>query len=124
MPQWLNDATKIINYICTIVFCLEAILKIVSENYKDYFRDNWNKFDFGICVVTLISLIIDTSVHFNTGRRASIIRSFRVARILRMFKRAKVLRMIIDTLIITLPSFANMGGLLMLILFIYAVLGV
>ena len=41
-----------------------------------------------------------------------------------MIKKAKVLRMIIDTFIITIPSFINMGGLLFLILFIYAVLGV
>jgi len=32
--------------------------------------------------------------------------------------------MIVDTFIITLPSFANMGGILLLILFIYSVLGV
>jgi len=41
-----------------------------------------------------------------------------------MIKRAKLLKLIVDTFIITLPSIANMGGMLLIILFIYAVLGV
>jgi len=46
-----------------------------------------------------------------------------VLRIFRLIQRAKVLKIIIDTLIATLPSLANVGGLLLLILFIFSVLG-
>ena len=63
------------------------------------------------------------TTHFSVGGKATIARAFRVARLFRIIKKAKVLRIIIDTLIVTLPSLMNVGGLLLLIIYIYAVLG-
>jgi len=57
------------------------------------------------------------------GGKATIARAFRVARLFRIVKRAKVLKIIIDTLIVTLPSVMNVGGLLLLIIYVYAILG-
>jgi hypothetical protein len=39
-------------------------------------------------------------------------------------KKAKSLRMIFNTFVITIPSLANVGGLLILLLYLYSILGV
>ncbi len=50
-------------------------------------------------------------------------RAFRVLRVLRLVRRARQLRIMIDTLMISLTSMINVGGLLALLIYIYAVLG-
>lgn len=51
-------------------------------------------------------------------------RAFRIGRIFRLITKAKFLRVIFNTIIITLPSLANVGALMILLLFIFAILGV
>lgn len=42
----------------------------------------------------------------------------------RLVQKAKYLKVIFTTFLVTIPSLANIGGLLFLLIFIYAVLGV
>eukprot|EP00945_MAST-04E_sp_MAST-4E-sp1_P008438 g8438.t1 len=89
----------------------------------------WNIFDFTIVVGTLVGLFFQwTSTGGTAGGNvtmiAMIIRTFRICRIVRLVKRAKSLRMLFNTLLLTLPGLANVGSLLFLFLFIYAIMGV
>ncbi len=43
------------------VFVAEAVIKIIGLGPTDYFRDNWNKFDF-ILVVSSLSMDVTISV--------------------------------------------------------------
>ena len=52
-----------------------------------------------------------------------ILRVFRVFRILRLLKNLTGVRNLITTLVLSLPSLGNVGSLLGLLIFIYAVLG-
>ena len=52
-----------------------------------------------------------------------VLRVFRILRILRLLKGAKELRNLMVTMILSFPSLLNVGSLLALVLFIYAVLG-
>lgn len=122
MPKSIDLAVQIINYIFSVIFILEAIIKIVALGFE-YFKDSWNIFDFLIVIATIISTILELATNMN-GARATVVRAFRVARVFRIIKRAKVLKIIVDTFIVSLPSLLNVGGLLLIILFIYAVLGV
>ena len=90
---------------------------------KTYFRDGWNLFDFFIVALSNISLILTYTSGFSLGSSASVIRSFRVGRVFRLINKAKKLRLIFNTLLITLPALANIGGLLFLFLFIYSIIG-
>ena len=60
----------------------------------------------------------------SSGNVATIFRCARLGRVLKLINRAQNLRMIFNTFIITLPSLANIGLLLVIILFIYMVGGV
>jgi voltage-dependent calcium channel L type alpha-1D len=122
-PENLSNYLEIINYGFAAVFTLEAIIKLVAIK-SAYFRDGWNVFDFIIVLGTYIGIIITETTRFTVGSQATLIRTFRIGRVLRLVKRAKSLRMIFNTFVITIPSLANVGGLLMLFLSIYSILGV
>ena len=53
-----------------------------------------------------------------------VLRVIRILRILRLLKGAKQLRDLIVTMILSFPSLLNVGSLLCLVIFIFAVLGV
>ena len=112
-----------VNYFFTAIFALEAVIKIIALG-KIYFKDGWNIFDFIIVVISIVSVLISKNTSFNLGGATTIVRTFRVARIFRLVKRAKSLKLVFNTFIISIPALANVGSLLLLLLYLYAVLGV
>ena len=75
-------------------------------------------------LLTIASVFVSINTTFNVGGATTIIRTFRIARIFRLIKRAKSLKLVFDTFILTLPALANVGSLLLLLIYLYAVLGV
>ena len=121
----LVNILESINYFFTGVFTLEAIIKIIGLGFKGYFSKGWNVFDFIIVVISYVTLIIGLTVSGAVGpKQATVARAFRIGRIFRLIKKAKFLRVIFNTIIFTIPSLANVGALMMLLLFIFAILGV
>jgi len=111
-----------LNDMFSYLFLAEAILKITALR-KRYFQENWNVFDLAIVISSLLGQVIDFVIGSNFSQNATLIRTLRVVRVLRLIKRAKLLKVVIDTIINTLPSIANVGSLLFLILYIYSILG-
>jgi hypothetical protein len=68
-------------------------------------------------VVSIVGLFV------NAGVGANVVRVFRIARAFRLIKRAKALNALFQTLVLSLPSLWNIGSLLFVLFFIYAVLG-
>ena len=62
--------------------------------------------------------------NIDVGSISTIIRSFRIARVLKLIKTAKNLQQIFQTFILAIPELINVGALLILFLFLFAVLGV
>ncbi|KAA0159275.1 hypothetical protein FNF28_05910 [Cafeteria roenbergensis] len=126
-PTAYSTAMEIINYVFAGIFTIEAILKISAMGCK-YFRGSedsaWNIFDFVIVLGTNIGIILQLALGLNVGSVATVVRTFRVGRIFRLVQRAKKIQFYFSTLIQTLPSLGNIGGLLFLLFFIYAVMGV
>jgi hypothetical protein len=102
---------------------VEAAIKLVAYKGR-YFKDGWNVFDFIIVVGTGIGLLLKYGMGLDIGAVATAVRTFRVARILRIVKRASSLRILFATLVRTLPSLWNVGAILVLLTYIYSVLGV
>ena len=50
-----------INLGFTIIFLLEADIKLIGMGPKRYFADDWNKFDFFVVVASMIDLILEWS---------------------------------------------------------------
>ena len=54
----------------------------------------------------------------------TLFRIFRIGRVVKLIKSAKRLNVIFSTFILTLPAMANLGSLLLLLIYIYTILGV
>ncbi len=71
----------------------------------------------GIIITALDGLSIKSAI--------TLLRSFRILRILRLLKRVgKSLYMIFNTFVITIHTLANIGSLLVLIIYMYAIIGI
>ncbi|HMN97769.1 MAG TPA: ion transporter [Phycisphaerales bacterium] len=99
------------------IFVVEALMKMGARWPRpwEYFRDPWNCFDFVIVVLCLIPAI---------GPYAAIARLARVLRALRLITTVPKLQLIVNSLLKGLPSMAYVGLLLLLLFYVYAVLGV
>ena len=100
-----------------VIFVAEAAAKLYAMYPTAYFSDRWNGFDFFCVVITLTGYIS------GTGGMASVLRVLRLARVFRLVRKLKGLRMLFNTLIASLPGLINIGALLFLLCFVYAVLG-
>lgn len=62
-------------------YFLEAFLKI-GAMHKNYFKDNWNVFDFLNIALTIIVMIIGTAMNNKASvAQATIIRSLKIGRL-------------------------------------------
>ena len=121
----MQGSFEIANYVFTIIFTIEAIIKIIALGFRSYFTKGWNVFDFLIVVVSYITFILGFYVSATIGpKEATIARAFRIGRIFRIIKKASFLRVIFNTIVITFPALANVGALLVLLLVIFSILGV
>ena len=109
-------ALSIADYLFVTIFVLEAVMKIAGYGFKPYIMVNWNKFDFVISIVGVVGLLTDELPGL------SILRLFRVGRLLRLLNKMKTLNALFWTLVYSIPSVWNIGLLLFVILFIYAVI--
>ena len=57
---------RISNYFFTLVFFIEAVLKLYVYRWA-YFKTSWNKFDFFVVVASLIDLAIELSLPTQEG---------------------------------------------------------
>ena len=122
-PEVLPRILEVINYVFAGIFTVEAAIKIIAFR-KHYFLDGWNVFDFAIVIGTYIGITVSATTSVSVGPQTTIIRSFRILRILRLIRKARSLQLIFNAFVITIPSLANVGGLLFLLLYLYAILGV
>ena len=112
-----------INYIFVTIFTIEAIVKIIAQK-TDYFRDSWNIFDFTVVVATLIILILNWSgVGKNIEIMGTILRTLRIGRVFRLIKKNEKLNEIFQTLIDATPAMGSLGLLLMLLIFMFSIIG-
>ncbi len=123
VKAWYDGAMLVFSYI----YYAEAILKI-SALRGDYFRDSWCRFDFFLVCTTLLVQFGSELLEFlpMPPMLFRVLRILRILRILRLLKdkRAKGLKDLLMTMVLSFPSLINVGSLLMLLIFMYSVLGV
>ncbi|CDW88224.1 voltage-gated ion channel superfamily [Stylonychia lemnae] len=130
MLSWYGQAQEsiiildYINYVFAGIFTIEALLKITGLGPINYFKERWNVFDFIVVAGTIGSILITLFTSVTLGAATTFIRAFRISRIFRLIKRARRLKIIFETFIVTIPALTNVGGLLVLFLYIYSILGV
>jgi hypothetical protein len=123
-PEGVTQATEIINYIFTAIFTSEAVIKLMAMGVNEYCKNPWNIFDFFIIIGSLGSIFLYFYLDVPVKGAITIVRSFRILRVIRLIRRAKSLNLIFNTFVITMPALINIGGLLLLVIYLYAIVGV
>ncbi|XP_075420640.1 voltage-dependent T-type calcium channel subunit alpha-1H isoform X1 [Tenrec ecaudatus] len=127
-PKALDEALKYCNYVFTIVFVVEAVLKLVAFGFRRFFKDRWNQLDLAIVLLSIMGITLE-EIEMNAALPINptiirIMRVLRIARVLKLLKMAVGMRALLDTVVQALPQVGNLGLLFMLLFFIYAALGV
>ena len=111
------------NYVFAAIFNMEMILKLFAMG-KTYFQEGWNWFDCFIVIGTDIGILMNV---FNVGASlssaTSVIRGFRIFRIFRLIKSSPEVTLIIQTVVNIMPSITNIMSLMVILIFIFAALG-
>jgi hypothetical protein len=114
----------VMNLVFAAIFTVEAAIKLIAFGLDKYFDDNWNIFDFAIVVGTIAGLLAKWITGSDAGSVATVIRTFRIGRVFRMVKRLGNLRVLFQSIILSLPALMNVGIILVMAMFIFAILGV
>lgn len=107
------------------MFIIEAVLKLIAFG-GSYFENAWNKFDFFVVCSSIMDFVLgamDSSSLDAVKVLPQLARVMRVLRVTRLLKFAEGLQAIIQTIMFSIPSLANVFALLMLIFFMFAVAG-
>ncbi|CEM06448.1 unnamed protein product [Vitrella brassicaformis CCMP3155] len=122
-PKALSDFQNIANNCFLAVFGCEVLMKIIAFKPRIYFQDPWNVFDFATVMLPMLGIIIKESNAVELGFDTTILRILRIARLFRLIKSLRQLRNLFQTLLSSLPSLVNVGALLLLLFYVYAVAG-
>ncbi|NXE21522.1 SCN5A protein, partial [Ardeotis kori] len=112
-----------INILFIAIFTAECVLKLVALR-QYYFSNAWNIFDLVVVIMSTVASGIGKAFeHFLSPTVFRIIRLARIGRILRLIRAAKGIRTLLFALMMSLPALFNIGLLLFLVMFIYAIFG-
>ncbi|XP_029461524.1 sodium channel protein type 2 subunit alpha-like isoform X4 [Rhinatrema bivittatum] len=113
-----------INVVFIILFTGEFVLKLISLRHY-YFTIGWNIFDLVVVILSIVGLSLSEVIekYFVSPTLFRVIRLARIGRILRLIKGAKGIRTLLFALMMSLPALFNIGLLLFLVMFIYAIFG-
>jgi len=120
-------ALDYLNYLFTGIFTIEAIIRLIAMRLE-YFKSFMNIFDFTIVIFSVGVILYenlkssDENLEFSPGL-LRVIRVFRLGRLLRFFDSAKGIRQLLFTIVKSAPALINIGTLLFLVMFIFAIMG-
>lgn len=110
--QWIGDPLLTANAVIIGVFVVEILLKLVAFGPR-FFRSGWNLFDFLVVGISLVP----------AAGPFEILRALRILRVLRLLSQVPRLRAIIESLLRALPGIGWTALLLVLVFYIFAVMG-
>ncbi|XP_008299373.1 sodium channel protein type 2 subunit alpha-like [Stegastes partitus] len=113
-----------INVVFIVAFTGECLLKMISLR-QYYFTSGWNIFDFIVVILSILGMFLSKLIeqYFVSPTLFRVVRLARIGRVLRLIKSAKGIRTLLFALMMSLPALFNIGLLLFLVMFIYAIFG-
>ncbi|KAA0711746.1 Dihydropyridine-sensitive L-type skeletal muscle calcium channel subunit alpha-1 [Triplophysa tibetana] len=145
----ITHLSDMLNVIFTVLFTVEMILKVGAFKAKGYFGDPWNVFDFVIVVGSIVDVIlseIDAALATQGGLYCltgcsevnpmqviadsenmsvsiTLFRLFRVMRLVKLLNRFEGIRNLLWTFIKSFQALPYVALLIVMLFFIYAVIG-
>ncbi|XP_065065604.1 voltage-dependent T-type calcium channel subunit alpha-1H-like isoform X3 [Rhopilema esculentum] len=125
MSATLSQFLKILNFIFTGIFVLEASMKILAFGIKTFISERWNQLDLFIVALSIVGIVLEElneSLPINPTI-IRIMRVLRITRVLKILKSANGIQKLLNCLSQTLPQVGNLSMLFMLLFFIFSSLG-
>ncbi|KAK0098332.1 hypothetical protein PV326_009526 [Microctonus aethiopoides] len=139
-PDPYTHALDVLNMIFTAVFALEFVFKLAAFRFKNYFGDAWNVFDFIIVLGSFIDIVyseVNARLHVKAERPTipnakspgsniisiNFFRLFRVMRLVKLLSRGEGIRTLLWTFIKSFQALPYVALLIVMLFFIYAVIG-
>jgi voltage-gated sodium channel len=107
-----GPAIKAVEQAVLAIFVIEIALKLLAFDLR-FFRSAWNVFDFLIVAIALVP----------ASGPFAILRALRILRVLRLLGKVPRLRKLIESLLRALPSIGWVVFLLLMVFYIFAVMG-
>nr|CRH04934.1 putative ion transport protein [Candidatus Magnetococcus massalia] len=101
-----------VDTVCLSFFVLEMIMKMRAYGMRGYFTSGWNIFDFSIVMVALMP----------TSGSLSVLRALRIFRVMRLISIIPSMRRVVQGMLFAMPGVASVGGLLLILFYISAVM--
>ncbi|KTG02428.1 hypothetical protein cypCar_00013636 [Cyprinus carpio] len=107
-----------------VLFTSECVLKMAALR-QYFFTVGWNVFDFIVVILSIVGMFLAEVIkkYFFSPTLFRVIRLARIGRVLRLIRGAKGIRTLLFALMMSLPALFNIGLLLFLVMFIYAIFG-
>ena len=127
----LKRALESTNFVFTVIFILEAILKIIGLGPRAYWSDNWNVFDFVIVSISIIEFIFDLIANGGTngdsngftGSALSVFRSMRLMRAFKLLGKFDTMRRLFYLVLGSMAEVSVLTLLMGIFIFMFAALG-
>ncbi|XP_036435156.1 calcium channel, voltage-dependent, L type, alpha 1S subunit, b [Colossoma macropomum] len=145
----ITKLSDTLNVIFTVLFTIEMIVKLIAFKARGYFGDPWNVFDFLIVVGSIVDVVLSQvdaalessgglyclhgcaetnpmqAIAYEENARVSItfFRLFRVLRLIKLLNRSEGIRNLLWTFIKSFQAFPHVALLILMLFFIYAVIG-
>lgn len=131
-PTGYTYVLDVLNMIFTAVFALEFVFKLAAFRFKNYFGDAWNVFDFIIVLGSFIDIAFSEVSSLNEAKvpvkssniiSINFFRLFRVMRLVKLLSRGEGIRTLLWTFIKSFQALPYVALLIVMLFFIYAVIG-
>jgi voltage-gated sodium channel len=108
-----SGVAGVVDVIAVAIFTAEMVLKLAAYG-RDFFRDPWNLFDL---LIVGVALVPATEIF-------SVLRALRILRALRLVSAVPSMRRVVSALLAAIPGLLSILGLVVLVLYTGAVIGV
>ena len=130
--EWAPDWIHILQLLILLVFFFEVILRWWGRNStKEYLSDGWNYFDVIIIVLGVVPEVADIIVESAGGgggeSQSSVWATLRVLRIVQLTRSIRAIddmRILVSVLVKSIRSLSYIAVLFLLVMYIYAIIGV
>lgn len=99
-----------VNAVVVAVFVLELVLRIYAYGWR-FFRSGWNIFDFVVVIAALVP----------ASSTSAALRLLRLLRVFRLLSAVRSMRMVIGALAASIPGILSMGGLFLMVMYVFAI---
>lgn len=122
----LDQKFNYIEWMLLAVFMIEILAKIYTFGLFRFLKKFWNVFDLiviGSAVIIWLVIAFDRAAHAHIGQYLDLILILRVLRLCKIISNIKRFKIIVKTVRALIPSFITYGGLLVVVYYVYAIIG-